>query len=144
MSRAHVSTILEAFERDGFAGLEAQRTRPPQPPEHQLSLPFLKEVLDLQKAYPRAGRFRIHGFLGQQREEPPPSERTVGRAMALNRQFHGAPGPWQSARDAQADVPSFTHLPYRPAYRHHLWFTDIRYLVQLDGSWVYSIGMIEG
>jgi transposase InsO family protein len=73
-----------------------------------------------------------------------PSERTVGRAMALNRQFHGAPGPWQSARDAQADVPSFKHLPYRPAYRHHLWFTDIRYLVQLDGSWVYSICIIEG
>jgi len=144
LSRAHVYTILEAFERDGFAGLEDQRTRPPQHPEHQLSLPFLKEVLDLQKAYPRAGRFRIHGLLGQQREEPPPSERTVGRAMALNRQFHGAPGPWQSARDAQADVPSFKHLPYRPAYRHHLWFTDIRYLVQLDGSWVYSICIIEG
>jgi len=144
LSRAHVYTILEAFERDGFAGLEDQRTRPPQHPENQLSLPFLKEVLDLQKAYPRAGRFRIHGLLGQQREEPPPSERTVGRAMALNRQFHGAPGPWQSARDAQADVPSFKHLPYRPAYRHHLWFTDIRYLVQLDGSWVYSICIIEG
>ena len=54
------------------------------------------------------------------------------------------PGPWQSARDAQADVPSFKHLPYRPAYRHHLWCTDIRYLVQLDGSWVYSICIIEG
>jgi putative transposase len=64
--------------------------------------------------------------------------------MAMNRQFHGAPGPWQSVREAQADVPSFKHLPYRPAYRHHLWFTDIRYLVQLDGSWVYSICIIEG
>ena len=144
LSRSHVYTILEAFERDGFAGLEDQRTRPPQHPDNQLSLPFLKEVLDLQQAYPRAGRFRIHGLLGQQREEPPPSERTVGRAMAINRQFHGAPGPWQSARDAQADMPSFKHLPYRPAYRHHLWFTDIRYLVQLEGSWVYSICIIEG
>jgi putative transposase len=144
LSRSHVYTILEAFERDGFAGLEDQRTRPPQHPENQLSLPFLKEVLDLQQAYPRAGRFRIHGLLEQQREKAPPSERTVGRAMAINRQFHGAPGPWQSARDAQADVPSFKHLPYRPAYRHHLWFTDIRYLVQLEGSWVYSICIIEG
>src|SRR5262249_42623625 len=90
----------------------------------------------LQQAYPRAGGFRINGLLGQHREEAPPSERTVGRAMALNRQFHGAPGPWPSARDAQADMPSFKHLPYRPAYRHHLWFTDIRYLVQLEGSWV--------
>ena len=144
LSRSHVYTILAAFERDGFAGLEDQRTRPPQHPDNQLSLPFLKEVLDLQQAYPRAGRFRIHGLLGQQREEPPPSERTVGRAMAINRQFHGAPGPWQSARDAPADMPSFKHLPYRPAYRHHLWLTDIRYLVQLEGSWVYSICIIEG
>lgn len=64
--------------------------------------------------------------------------------MAINRQCHGAPGPWQSARDAQADVPSFKHLPSRPAYRHHLWFTDMRYLVQLEGSWVYSICSIEG
>jgi transposase InsO family protein len=35
-------------------------------------------------------------------------------------------------------------LPYRPEYRHHMWFTDIRYLVQLDGSWIYSICVIEG
>ena len=144
LSRSHVYTILEAFERDGFAGLEDQRTRPPQHPENQLSLPLFKEVLDLQQAYPRAGRFRMHGLLAQQREEPPPSERTIGRAMAINRQFHGAPGPWQSARDEQTEAVSFKHLPYRPAYRHHLWYTDIRYLVQLEGSWVYSICIIEG
>ena len=144
LSRAHVYTLLAAFERDGFAGLEDQRTRPPQHPENQLSLPFLKEVLDLQQAYPRAGRFRIHGLLTQQRDAPPPSERTVGRAMAINRQFHEAPGPWQSARDEQPKVVSCRHLPYRPAYRHHLWFTDIRYLVQLDGSWVYSLCVLEG
>jgi putative transposase len=144
LSRAHIYTILEAFERDGFAGLEDQRTRPPQHPANQLSLPLFKEVLDLQREYPRAGRFRIHGLLGQQRAEPPPSERTVGRAMAINRQLHGAPGPWTSARDDHPDEVSFKHLPYRPTYRHHLWFTDIRYLVQLDGSWVYSICIIEG
>jgi len=144
LSRTHVYTILEAFERDGFAGLEDQRTRPPQHPDNQLTLPLLKEILDIQHEYPRAGRFRVHGLLEQQRAEPPPSERTVGRAMAINRQFHGAPGPWQSARDAPPEAVSFKHLPYRPAYRHHLWFTDIRYLVQLDGSWVYSICLIEG
>jgi putative transposase len=144
LSRAHVYTILEAFERDGFAGLEDQRTRPPQHPANQLSLPLFKEILDLQRAYPRAGRFRIHGLLSQQHTEPLPSERTVGRAMAINRQFHGAPGPWTSACEEYSAVVSFKHLPYRPAYRHHLWFTDIRYLVQLDGSWVYSICIIEG
>ncbi len=144
LSRSHVYTILEVFDKEGFAGLEDQRTRPPAHPDNQMSLPFFKEVLDFQRVYPRAGRFRIHGLLGQQGEEALPSERTVGRAMAINRQFHGAPGPWTSARDDHQDDVSLKHLPYRPAYRHHLWFTDIRYLVKLDGSWVYSICIMEG
>jgi len=39
VARPHVYTILEAFARDGFAGLEDQRTRPPQHPDNQLTLP---------------------------------------------------------------------------------------------------------
>jgi transposase InsO family protein len=144
LSRRHVHNILEAFERDGFEGLQDHRTRPFPHPADQLSLPFFKEVLDLQHEYPRAGRFRIHGLLEQQRDEPPPSERTVGRAMAINRQLHGAPGPWRSAQDDKTDESSVKHLPYRPQYRHHMWFVDIRYLVQLNGNWVYSICIIEG
>jgi transposase InsO family protein/transposase len=144
LSRSHVYTILDAFEKEGFEGLEEHRSRPPDHPDNQMSLPFFKEVLDLQREYPRAGRFRIHGLLDQQRDEPPPSERTVGRAMAINRQFHGAPGPWKSARDDQPEHVSYNHLPYRPDYPYHMWFTDIRYLVQLDGSWVYSICVLEG
>jgi putative transposase len=144
LSRSHVYTILETFEREGFEGLEDHRRRPPDHPAHQLSLPFFKEVLDLQHEYPRAGRFRIHGLLERQRDEPPPAERTVGRAMAINRQLHGAPGPWKSAGDEQPAQVSLLHLPYRPDYPHQMWFTDIRYLVQLEGSWVYSICVIEG
>jgi putative transposase len=144
LSRTHVYTILDAFERDGFAGLEEQRTRPPQHPGNHLTLPFLKEVLDIQREYPRAGRFRVHGLLERRREEPPPSEATVGRAMAINRQFHGAPGPWASAWDEEEPDTTPKHLPYRPLYRHHMWFMDIRYLVQLDDGWVYSICILEG
>ncbi|ETX03613.1 MAG: hypothetical protein ETSY1_46690 (plasmid) [Candidatus Entotheonella factor] len=144
LSRSHVYKILEAFDKDGFEGLEDHRTRPPHHPGDQLDLPFLKVVLDLQHEYPRAGRFRIHGLLDKQGEEKLPSEPTVGRAMAINRRFHGAPGPWKSARDDQPAPVSHRHLPYRPEYPHHMWFTDIRYLVQLDGSWVYSICVLEG
>jgi transposase InsO family protein len=110
-----------------------------------LTLPFLKEVLDLQNEYPRAGRFRLYGLLEQQRGEAPPSESTVGRAMAINRRLHGAPGPWRSARDEQEEVDGEPkHLPYRPLYRHHFWYVDIRYLVKLNGHWVYSICIVEG
>jgi putative transposase len=144
LSRAHVYTILEAFERDGFAGLEDQRTRPPDHPDNQLSLPLLKTILDIQQEYPRAGRFRVHGLLEARRDSPPPSEATVGRAMAINRQFHGAPGPWKSAQDETPGEAVPKHLPYRPQYRHHMWFIDIRYLVKLDGAWVYSLCLLEG
>lgn len=144
LSRAHVYTLLEAFERDGFAGLEDQRTRPPDHPDNQLSLPLLKAVLDIQQEYPRAGRFRVHGLLEAQGDEPPPSEATIGRAMAINRQFHGAPGPWRSAQEEAPPEAGPKHLPYRPQYRHHMWFIDIRYLVKRDGGWVYSLCLLEG
>jgi transposase InsO family protein len=144
MARSHVYAIIDAFARDGLAGLEDHRTQPPPHPDTQLTLPFLKEVLDLQQAYPRAGRFRLHGLLAQQPGPDLPREATVGRAMASNRRVHGAPGPWQSARDEQAVATEPRHLPYRPQYRHHLWFVDIRYLVQLEGRWVYSLCILEG
>ena len=47
LSRAHVYRILDAFDKQGFEGLEDHRTRPPHHPDNQLHLPFLKAVLDL-------------------------------------------------------------------------------------------------
>jgi transposase InsO family protein len=144
LSHQHVGRIIEAFEQDGFAALEDKRTRPVNHPHNQLTLPFLKEVLDVQQEYPRAGEFRVHGILEDRLDEEVPSERTVGRAMAINRQFHDAPGPWQSDKkevDPEA-IPKY--LPYRPQYRHQMWFVDLRYLVKLDDRWVYSICVIEG
>lgn len=101
-------------------------------------------MLDIQREYPRAGRFRVHGLLETRREEPPPSEATVGRAMARNRQFHGAPAPWASADDDAEPDTMPKHLPYRPQYRHHMWFIDIRYLVKLEAGWIYSLCLLEG
>ena len=77
-------------------------------------------------------------------EKKPCRASELCRGMATNRQFHGAPGPWVSARDEQPAAVSYHHLPYRPKYPHHMWFTDIRYLVKLGGHWVYSICVMEG
>jgi putative transposase len=149
LSRKHVHEIIDAFEQDGFAGLEDQRTRPSNHPANQMTLPFLKEVLDIQNEYPRAGKFRVRGLLEkqyqeQERDEQPPSERTVSRAMALNRQFHDAPGPWRSKKDEVEPDTTPKYLPYRPEYRQQMWFVDLRYLVELEGQWTYSICIIEG
>jgi transposase InsO family protein len=147
LSRKHVWHILQAFKRDGFAGLEDQRTRPPAHPANQLSLPFLKQVLDVQREYPRAGRFRVRGLLGRQSGQDPPSERTVGRAMALNRALHGAPKAWSTDQPDAAEPDGVVKVvPFSPTYRHRYWFVDLRYLVRLgdDQHWVYSLLIIEG
>jgi putative transposase len=147
LSRNHVKRILEAFERDGFAGLEDQRSRPATHPENQLDLPFLAEVLAVQREFPRAGRFRVRAILAQRHGEVP-SEATVGRAMAINRAHHGAPEEWRTDRvdlpDPLANVVKF--LPYQPTAPHRYWFIDFRYLVRIgeDQHWVYSLLIIEG
>src|SRR5919199_2192444 len=152
LSRQHVWHILQAFKRDGFAGLEDQRTRPATHPATQLSLPFLKDVLDVQRAHPRAGRFRVRGLLARRTGEDPPSERTVGRAMALNRQVHGAPEAWVTDRpDSAAPDGVIKDMPFAPTHRHQYWFIDYRYLVRLDQDedgpdraerWAYSLCII--
>jgi hypothetical protein len=80
----------------------------------------------------------------QERDEEPPSERTVGRAMAIIRQFHNAPSPWQSKKDEIEPDTTPKYLLYRPQYRQDFWFIDGRYLVKLEGRWTYSLCIIEG
>ena len=122
---------------NGMVGLEEQRTRPPQHPENQLSLPFLKEVLDLQQAYPRAGRFRLHGYWSSSvRRRPRVSARSDARwpsiASSTERQAL-AECPRGASRDHQLQTSPLS--PGVPPSR----FTDIRYLVQLDGSCVQPV-----
>ena len=85
LSRPHIDNLIEAFEKDGFAGLEDKRSRPANHPHNQLTLPFLEEVFKVQQEYPRAGRFRVRGILEQKLGEDTPSEGSVGRAMAYKR-----------------------------------------------------------
>lgn len=144
LSHQHVGRLIAIFEYEGFAGLEDKRSRPLNHAHNQLTLPFLKDVLEVQKEYPRAGEFRVHGILEKQSEEPVPSQRTVSRAMAINREFHGAPGSWVTNKKAIDPETEPKYLPFRPQYRQQLWYIDIRYLVKLDDRWVYSICVIEG
>jgi len=144
LSRQHVSNIITAFEQDGFAGLEDQRTRPADHPANQLTLPLMQDILDIQHEYPRAGRFRVRSLLEQRIEGEPPSEATVGRAMAKNRHLHSAPPAWASDKQPDEKDQELKELPYKPLYRHHYWFIDLRYLVRRDGRWIYSICLLEG
>lgn len=142
VSRKHITALVQMFEKDGFAGLEDKRTRPANHPDNQLTLPFMDQVFRAQLEYPDAGRFRLQGILEQRIGEKTPSEGTIGRAMAYNRLWRGAPHPLQANPETTDKEPA--ELPYNPSYCHQYWFIDIRYLVKLDGKWVYSICIIEG
>jgi hypothetical protein len=63
--------------------------------------------------------------------------------MTINRIFMGAPGPWPPPPPSRAAQERRT-LPYQPLYHHQYWFIDIRYLVKLEGQWVYSLCIVEG
>lgn len=142
VSRPHIDTLLAQFEKEGFEGLTDKRTRPPNHPHNQLMMPFLDEVLAVQEEYPGLGRKRVLGVLeARLGEENTPSAGSVGRAMAANRFFRNAPNPYQKKKKEKQEKKP---LPYHPLYPHQYWFIDIRYLVKLDGRWVYSICLMEG
>jgi putative transposase len=145
LSERHVRRILAAFERDGFAGLEDKRQRPTDHPANQLTLPLMQDILGIQRAHPRAGKFRVRGLLGKQKKTRTlPSTATIGRAMARNRALHNAPPPWRSDKQPQNADGEVKQMRYHPEYRHQYWFIDVRYLRKLDGAWVYSICILEG
>src|SRR5205823_3535705 len=80
----------------------------------------------------------------QGRADKRPSERTVGRAMAKNRQFHHAPGPWASDAPPDPAAKAVKALPYQPDYRNQYWFIDIRYTTRVANQRTYSLCILEG
>jgi putative transposase len=143
LSRQHVARLIKAFEQEGFDSFLDNRTRPANHPDNQMTLPFLEDVFTVQQEYPKAGRFRVHGILEYLKgEDAVPSRRTLGRAMAYNRVLRGAPEAWTTNK--KKDDVEKEPLPFTPVFRHQYWFIDIRYLVKLEGKWVYSICIIEG
>lgn len=142
LSRKHVAALIQAFEEEGFEGLEDRRTRPENHPHNQMTLPFIEAVFRTQLEYPDAGKVRVHSILEAKSEKQIPSVVTVSRAMKYNRDLRGAPNPLKDKKRAKNQEPK--ELPYNPQYPHQYWFMDIRYLVKLDGSWVYSICIVEG
>jgi hypothetical protein len=71
----------------------------------------------------RAGRFRVRGLVAQRTGKKPPSERTIGRAMALNRQHHGAPPAWTTDRPDPAEPDEvIKDMPYALTHRQRYWF----------------------
>jgi transposase InsO family protein len=62
---------------------------------------------------------------------------TVWQLVALDKQAHPRP-PQASRRPNPAEQPLSATAP------HQVWCADLRYLVQLDGHWLYSLLIFDG
>src|SRR5204863_5765004 len=118
-------------------GVRGMADKPPLPrqPATKTDLWAMNEVRKLQQN-PELGAFRIHAALKQLGIHL--SARTCGRILARNRKLYGLRGPEAKPRDPKP-------MPFKAAYRHQYWTTDIRYIDvhQLGGGNIYCISILE-
>jgi hypothetical protein len=132
-NRPRVYQVLKRWVEEGVHGL---RDKPPIPqqPATKTTLWAMNEARKLQQN-PELGAFRLHVALKQLGITL--STRTCGRILARNRKVYGLRGPEAKPSEPKA-------MPFKAAYRHQYWMTDIRYLDhQLGGGNVYCISILE-
>jgi transposase len=139
VDRKTIYRIIEHFAEHHFAGL-VDGSKAPDHPSKKLTLPTMARILEIQKERPQAGSFRVGGIL--EREGIQLSDRTIRTAMALNRAAYSLPPTVTKRKKKYEDV--VKDMPYVPSYPHQYWFMDIRYVVQLEEQWIYSIVVLEG
>ena len=132
-TRRRVYETMKRWWQEGPAGLEDKAPIPHQAAT-KTTLWAMNEARTLQQN-PELGAFRLHVALKQLGITL--STRTCGRILARNRKLYGLRGPEAKPREPKA-------MPFKAAYRHQYWTTDIRYLDhQLGGGNVYCISILE-
>jgi transposase InsO family protein len=133
-TRRRVYETMKRWITEQVYGLE---DRPPLPHrrETKATLEMVNLIRKLQRN-PELGEFRIHTALKQEGINLSP--RTCGRILARNRKLYGLRGPDAKPREPRA-------MPFKAAYRHQYWTTDIRYIDvhQLGGGNIYCISILE-
>ena len=141
LSRRYLYDIINIFEKDNFAGL-IPKSKAPHQPHRKIFFPIINKVYRIQRENPRLGRFRVWALLKKElKEEGSPleiSQPTVARIMAVNKELY------PELIEAKDDEEKIKKMPFKPKYRHHYWFIDIRYLIKIDDKWTYSICILEG
>ncbi len=141
LSRRHVRRIINSFEKDNFSGL-MPKSKAPHQPYRKVFFPIINKVYRIQRENPRLGKFRVWGLLKKELKEEGNSieisQATVANIMAINRKLY------PELIEATEDEEKIKKMPFKPRYRHHYWFIDIRYLVKIDDKWTYSICVLEG
>jgi transposase InsO family protein len=101
----------------------------------RVSVQALMEVFQLLDNHPLLGHYRIKMALDSLGYRD--GHTTVWQMVALYKQAH--PRPRKEAR-----LPSPGERPQQATVPHQVWCVDVRYLVQIEGQWLYSILIVDG
>ncbi|HSG17461.1 MAG TPA: helix-turn-helix domain-containing protein [Anaerolineae bacterium] len=122
------------FKEAGLLGLST-RQRADTPITRRVSVQVMMEVFQLLDNNPLLGHYRVKMALDSLGYRY--GHTTVWQMVAFYKQGH--PGPPPEKRNPNPD-----ERPKGATQPHQVWFVDLRYLVQIEGQWLYSILIFDG
>jgi transposase InsO family protein len=122
------------FDAAGLLGLTT-RPRTGTPITVRVPVPVIVEVFQLLDNNPLLGHYRVKMALDSLGYRY--GHMTVWAMVALYKQAHHTPP--RAKRPLNPD-----ERPKQATAPHQVWFADIRYLVKVDGRWLYSILIFDG
>jgi hypothetical protein len=124
----------QRFQVFGLPGLTT-RTREAMPITTRVPLQVIMEVFQLLDNHPLLGHYRVKMALDALGYRY--GHTTVWQMVAFYKQAHPS-----ALREAHRPHPA--ERPTQATAPHHVWFIDVRYLVQIAGQWLYSILIFDG
>jgi transposase len=122
------------FKAGGLLALSTQR-REPTSISTRVSVQVMMEVFQLLDNNPLLGHYRVKMALDALGYRY--GHTTVWQMVALYKQAHLPP-------PREPRTPNPGERPPQAAAPHQVWFADLRYLVKIDGQWLYSILIFDG
>jgi hypothetical protein len=122
------------FDAAGLLGLTT-RTRVGTPLATRVPVQAMMEMFQLLDNNPLLGHYRVKMALDSLGYRY--GHTTVWQTVALYKEAH--PMPKRVPR-----VPNEDERPHLATAPHQVWFADIRYLVKVDGHWLYRILIFDG
>jgi transposase InsO family protein len=122
------------FKADGLLGLST-RPRDRTSITTRVSVQVMMEVFQLLDNNPLLGHYRVKMALDSLGYRY--GHTTVWQMVALYKQAH-PPAP------AEKRPPNPDERPQPATAPHQVWFVDVRYLVKVEGHWLYSILLFDG
>jgi transposase InsO family protein len=122
------------FKTGGLLGLST-RPRRRTSITSRVSVQVMMEVFQLLDNNPLLGHYRVKMALDSLGYRY--GHTTVWQMVALYKQTH--PPPRRATR-----LPNPDERPRQTTAPHQVWFADLRYLVKIDGQWLYSILIFDG